>query len=233
MKVDDAKSVAEQYANEANLGARRSLYANAQGPDPREIAFTAVAESQPRRVLEVGGGPGELAARMGAELDAEVVMVDVAPRMVVLARARGVDARVGDAQQLPFAEGSFDCVVAAWMLFHLPDLDRGIAELARVLRSGGRLVAVTNGEQHLLELRELAGSAAWERPFTRENGAELLGRHFAVVERRDADGWITVDDAETVHRYVASLMPATPSEPPPFTVPFRSRRACSVFVATR
>ena len=45
--------------------------------------------------------------------------------MVELARARGVDARVGDVQELPFADGAFDCVVAAWMLYHVPDLDRG------------------------------------------------------------------------------------------------------------
>ena len=233
MKVDDPKAVAEQYANEANLEARRSLYANAEGPDPREVAFASIAEARPRRVLEVGGGPGELSARIGAELGAEVVMVDVAPRMVELARSRGVDARVGDAQDLPLADASFDCAVAAWMLFHLPDLDRGIAELARVLLPGGRLVAVTNGEQHLRELRAIAGSAAWERRFTRENGAEVLGRHFPMVERRDTDGWITVEDEETVHRFVDSLTPGTRPELQPFTVPLRSRRASSVFVATR
>jgi SAM-dependent methyltransferase len=231
VRVDDPKAVAEQYANEANLEARRALYANAQGPDPREIAFAAIAEARPGRVLEVGGGPGELAARIGAELGAEVVMLDVAARMVELARGRGVDARVGDVQDLPFEDGSFDCAVAAWMLFHVPDLDRGIAELVRVLRPGGRLVAVTNAEHHLRELREIAGSAAWERRFTRENGADVLGRHFAAVERRDADGWITVEDDEAVHRWVDSLTPHTRPELAPFTVPLRSRRASSVFVA--
>jgi len=58
-------------------------------------------------------------------------------------------------QSLPFADESFDTAVAAWMLYHVPDIDRGIAELARVLAPGGRLVAVTNSELHLHELREL------------------------------------------------------------------------------
>ena len=52
---------------------------------------------------------------------------------------------------------SFDTVVAAWMLYHVPDLDRGLAEIARVLTPGGRLVAVTNSELHLEEARAHAG----------------------------------------------------------------------------
>ena len=233
MRIDDPAAVAVQYATEANLEARRSLYANAEGPDPREVAFEAVAEGAPERVLEVGGGPGELSARIASELGCEVVMLDVAPRMVELARGRGVDARVGDVQQLPFPDASFDCAVAAWMLFHVPDLDRGLAELARVLRPGGRLVAVTNSEEHLRELRELAGSAAWERTFTRENGAEAIGRHFAHVERRDADGWITIDDDATIRAFLDSLDADEPVDPGPYELPLRSRRATSIFVAIR
>jgi SAM-dependent methyltransferase len=233
VKIDDPVAVARQYATEANLEARRSLYANAEGPDPREVAFAAVTEVAPRRVLEVGGGPGELAARIATELGCEVVMLDISPRMVELARGRGVDARVGDVQSLPFEDGRFDCAVAAWMLFHVPDLDLGLAELARVLRPGGRLVAVTNSVHHLEELRAIAGAAAWERVFTRENGAATLERHFERVERRDADGWVTIEDHETVRAFVASLEGGVPEELPPYDLPLRIARASSVFIATK
>ena len=64
--------------------------------------------------------------------------------MVELTCSRGVEALVGDVQALPFDDGSFDAAVAAWMLYHVPDVDRPIAELAPVSRPGGRLVAVTN-----------------------------------------------------------------------------------------
>jgi SAM-dependent methyltransferase len=233
VKINDPTAVARQYASETKLEARRSLYDVADGPDPRELAFEAVAEVSPERVLEVGGGPGELAARIAAEPGCRVTMLDISPRMVELARERGVDAQVGDVQQLPFADGSFDCAVAAWMLFHVPDLGRGLAELARVLRPGGRLVAVTNAEEHMRELRELAGNAAWERVFTRENGGEILSRHFARVERRDADGWVTIEDDAVVRAFVDSLDAEEPVALPPYELPLRSRRATSVFVATR
>ncbi len=233
MRVDDPEAVARQYATEHNLEARRSLYANADGPDPREIAFRAVAEVEPRRVLEVGGGPGALAARIGDDLGCEVVMVDISPRIVALAAARGVRAQVGDVQRLPFADGVFDCAVAAWMLFHLPDIDTGVAELARVLRPGGRLVAVTNSADHLGELRAIAGDAAWARTFTRENGAEIIGRHFEHVDRRDADGRVTIEDDAVARGFVASLDADELHEPGRYTLPLRVRRASSVFVATK
>ena len=233
MRINDPEHVARQYATEGNLDARRSLYANVDGPDPRDIIFDAVAEIAPRRVLEVGGGPGELAARIRDELLCEVVMLDISPRMVELARERGVDADIGDVQRLPFADDSFDCAVAAWMLFHVPDLDLGLAELARVLRPGGRLVAVTNSVDHMKELRQIAGRAAWERVFTRENGAGLLARHFGSVERRDADGWATIDDPDVISGFVASLDGDEPVELPPLELPIRSRRASSVFVAAK
>ena len=233
MTYDLTQGVREQYATEANLRARQAIYANAEGPDAREVAFDTIAALSPQRVIEVGGGQGELAERMVSELGAEVSFVDLSPRMVELARARGIDAQVGDVQELPFADGSFDVAVAAWMLYHVPDLDRGLAELARVLEPGGRLVAVTNGADHLKELRELF-PRTFDSPFWREHAEEVLRRHFRDVERRDVDGWVTLPDRETVRSYIASLASVDRDQPEPhYETPLRVRTAVSVFVATK
>ena len=74
-------------------------------------------------MLEVGGGEGELAERIVQELDVELVGIDQSEAMVAEQRARGISARVGDVQELPFEDGEFDVAVAAWMLYHVPDLD--------------------------------------------------------------------------------------------------------------
>jgi len=221
----DPEVVQAQYATEAGLQARRSVYESQEGEDAREVAFRAIAAGRPRRVLEVGPGPG-------------VVALDLSERMVQLARERGVDARVGDVQSLPFEDGSFDTVVAAWMLYHVPDLDRGLAEIARVLAPGGRLVAVTNSELHLEEARAHAGvSMVGRLPFNRDNGREILERHFTTVEQIDVDGWVTFPDAEAIRRYIRSMIviaeAASADRVPDYVGPVRAGTRVTVFVARR
>ncbi len=235
MSADEASFVREQYATPDNLRARKAAYVNAEGDDPRDFVVEAVAAARPRRVLEVGGGEGELAERIVKELGVELVGVDQSEGMVAEQRKRGIDARVGDVQELPFADGEFDVAVAAWMLYHLPDLDRGLAELARVLKPGGELIAVTNSVEHLQELWNLAqrASAVGRFRFRSENGEEVLGRHFAEVEQRDARGFLVMDD-ETIRRFAGSWRAlASLVRMPPLGEPLRVRRHSTVFVARK
>ncbi len=231
--------VRAQYATETNLAARSSLYSETTGPFAGDVALAALAEVEPARVLEVGCGTGWFAARVRDELDADVVAVavDQSERMVVLTREREIDGHVADVQQLPFPDGAFDCVAANWMLYHVPDLDLGLGEIARVLRQGGRLVAATNGTDHLVELWELVGGTELrtgrELTFSAENGAEALRRHFGRVELRDARGTVRIADRDAVVRYLQSapeirhLAAGVPRRFPPFD----ARRSNVVFVA--
>ncbi len=197
------------------------------------LRFAAVSEVRRDRVLEVGCGEGELSERLAIELGAEVVALDQSPRMVELASARGIDASIGDVQELPFADGSFDVAVAAWMLYHVPDLDRALGELARVLVRGGRLVAVTNRATHLQEMFRLVGVDRWELPFGAENGEELLARHFARVELRDGTGTVTFEDAGPIRAYFRSSERLSAYEPavPELDEPLVVHRRPVVFVA--
>ncbi len=231
--MHDPSVVHTEYQDETRLAARKSAYAGAEGPDAREVLFDAIAEARPDRILEVGPGEGELAERLRLELGAEVVAVDQSERMVELARGRGVDARLGTVERLDFDDESFDCVVAAWMLYHVQDLDRAFAEVARVLRSGGRLVAVTNGIDHLKELYELVGRRRLESSFLAEDADQLLQRYFGRVERRDAHGWIVFPDAETAQSYVGSLVLLEGARVPAVDGPIRARRLPSIFIAER
>jgi ubiquinone/menaquinone biosynthesis C-methylase UbiE len=172
--MHDPAVVRAEYADETRLAARKAAHAGADGPDAREVLFEAVVERAPARILEVGCGEGELAERLGRESPAEVIAIDQSRRMVELARARGVDARVGRAEDLEFADESFDCVVAAWMLYHVEDLEQALGEVARVLHPDGCFVAVTNGRGHLKELLELVGRERLASQFTAED--ERRGR---------------------------------------------------------
>jgi SAM-dependent methyltransferase len=237
VRLDDPELVRREYASEQGLRARASVYEGVAGPDAREVAFEAVREVTPDCVLEVGCGWGELAQRVRVELEAEVVAVDVSPRMVELTRARGVDARVGDVQELHFPDGAFDCAVANWMLYHVPDLDRGIHELARVLRPGGRLVAATNGLEHLAELWALVGRdrRSERNRFFAEAGDAALKPHFARVERRDVASVIVFEDRAAVCGYIASSVAHKhlADRVPMFEGPFFATRVNAVFVAEK
>ena len=120
-----------------------------------------------------------------------LLAIDQSPRFVELTRERGVPAQVQDVQHLLAPDASYDVVLALWMLYHVPDLDRGLAELRRVLRPGGRLVAVTNGDEHVADLRREAGGDAVRTTFSSENGEASLRRHFELGHppgRRDPCG---------------------------------------------
>ena len=188
MRLDDEEFVRGQYRSPERLETRISVWRpGADGRTPQDVALAQVAAAAPGRLLEVGSGTGAFAARCLAELGCDVVALDASAEMVRATQARGVHAVIGDIQELPFPDADFDCAVAAWMLYHVPDLDRGVAELARVLRPGGRLVAITNGRESLRELYELVGGERRDSAFSSENGAEVLGRTFARVERYDVD----------------------------------------------
>jgi SAM-dependent methyltransferase len=236
-RLNDPDVVRREYADESGLATRMAAQAaSATGPDPYGAVFHAVAERAPTDVLEVGCGRGELAERMNAELAWRVVAIDQSERMVELTRARGVDAILGDVQDLPLPGESFDCAVAAWMLYHAADLDAALRELRRVVRADGALVAATSSERNLGELWQLVGEiGAPADGFTSENAEEALRSHFAHVERRDVLGTVTFLDRASAH----SHMSASPTRGhlaellPVFRGPLVCTRHVTVFVATK
>jgi SAM-dependent methyltransferase len=206
VRLDDQEFVRGQYRSPERLETRISVWQ--PGPDgrtPQDVALSLLTAAAPARLLEVGCGTGALAARCVAELGCEVVALDASAEMVRATQARGIDVMTGDVQKLPFADGAFDCAVAASMLYHVPGLDRGVAELARVLRPGGRLVAITNGRESLAELYELTGGERRDSTFSSENGADVLRRHFVRVERHDVEARAVFADRAAAAAYLETL----------------------------
>jgi SAM-dependent methyltransferase len=237
LRIDNPLLVRWEFASEERLATRNAIYRElVEGQNAEELVFEAVAEAAPATVLEVGCGAGEMAERIAVELHTTVVALDESERMVALARERKVEAVVGDVQALPFADGRFDCVVAAWLFYHVANRDRAISESARVLRPGGRLVAATLADENLGDLWEFL-DASNERTlsFSSTNGLEQLQRHFAHVEAREAEGVVVFPNPQAMRRFVAADMTRAhvAANVPDFSEPVRSRSHHTVFVAEK
>jgi demethylmenaquinone methyltransferase/2-methoxy-6-polyprenyl-1,4-benzoquinol methylase len=112
------------------------------GLDQRWRRLTVEAVVQPgNRVLDACCGTGDLAVAARAAGAAEVVGLDFSERM--LERARRKEAAIewvhGDLLELPFPDGSFDAATVGFGVRNVADLERGLGELRRVLRPGGRV----------------------------------------------------------------------------------------------
>ncbi|MBN1853726.1 MAG: class I SAM-dependent methyltransferase [Pirellulales bacterium] len=100
-------------------------------------------------ILDVGSGAGQIAKHVlkYADPHAQLTCVDLSHRMLRRARNRIHSNRpcyiTADITRLPFQESVFDCVTCGYVLEHLPDPEAGLAEIARVMQPGGRMLLLT------------------------------------------------------------------------------------------
>ncbi len=135
------------------------------------LILELVGPSARLHILDVGCGEAALAVTL-AQRGALVTGVDVDPGMLAAGRARAEAAGValelmtGDVRALPFADGSFDIVLAVTVLCFVDDTARALGEMARVLRPGGRLVIGELGRWNLWAARRRIsgwlGSRTWQ-----------------------------------------------------------------------
>jgi demethylmenaquinone methyltransferase/2-methoxy-6-polyprenyl-1,4-benzoquinol methylase len=110
----------------------------------RHRAAEMVRQWQPRRVLDLATGSGDLALTIARRLPkAEITAADFSPEMLAIARSKGLANTVlADALKLPIAEGSFDVVTVAFGLRNMADWGAALAEMARVLTQHGHVLVL-------------------------------------------------------------------------------------------
>ena len=161
-----------------------------------DVLATLLEPREGERWLDVGTGGGGLAFRL-AQRGADVVGVDIADDGLEHARAgaaeQGVSATFehGDAQELPFEDGSFDGVASAFGVIFAPDRQRAAAELGRVCRSEGKLgltlMPLDSRTGSLFTVLARYGGPASHPASWPDDLDRLLGDAFEIeVERRES-----------------------------------------------
>jgi ubiquinone/menaquinone biosynthesis C-methylase UbiE len=170
--------------------------------DPRIYHVRLIAahlgDLEGERVLDVGCGKGRFArVILGEQPRAVVCGLDISPEMLRFAPA-GIHTCAGSMTELPFADSSFDGAYATESLEHAVEIERAVAEICRVVKSGGRIVIIDKNAEQWGRLE----TPEWERWFTRKELERLLRRHCREVSSRFVSYW---EDVEPDGLFIAWL----------------------------
>jgi ubiquinone/menaquinone biosynthesis C-methylase UbiE len=205
--------VSEQYATDSNLRARIELHQrfSTRDEDWHRWLYEQIAVPDGGRVLEVGCGSAELWRKNADRIDPswQLTLSDRSAGMIDSARnvlGDRAEYVVADVEELPFADESFDVVMAHHMLYHVSNRSQAFAEIRRVLVPGGTLHAATNGAGHLDELFALYEAPFHEylEAFGLETGPVQLAPFFEGIRIERFEGELRVTEVEPVLAYIRS-----------------------------
>ena len=216
---NEETNIIEQYKNAKNLNDRISLHekysTNKQGWF--NWLFNQIDFSKVYRLLELGCGNGKLWQENRIDLrNREIFLSDISEGMVEEVRNKlGSDFNciVADAEKIPFKDSYFDSIIANHVLFYLNDLNLGLKEIDRVLKSDGILYSSTYGKNHMKEITEivqnfdsrinLSNHSLYEI-FGLENGGSILKKYFSSVSRFDYQDSLEITESKPLIDYIMS-----------------------------
>lgn len=216
---NEETNIIEQYKNAKNLNDRIRLHekysTNKQGWF--NWLFEKIDFSKVNRLLELGCGNGKLWQENKIDLrNREVFLSDISEGMVEEVRNKlGSDFNciLADAEKIPFKDAYFDSIIANHVLFYLNDLNLGLKEISRVLKSDGILYCSTYGKEHMKEITEivqgfdsrinLSNHKLYEI-FGLENGERILSKYFKNIQRFDYKDTLEITESKPLVDYIMS-----------------------------
>ncbi len=212
----------DQYKNASNLQARIQLHQRF-GTNPKGLHewvfdyLLKLPEQSARRVLELGTGSGMLWRSNIQRIpqDWQITLSDFSPGMLAEARNHlghlpNLTFEQIDIQNIAYPPANFDLIIANHMLYHVPDRNKAIAEVRRVLKPQGYFFAATNSQYNLHEMDMLIKQVMPEYQtfrmyFNLENGAEQLAQQFSHIDVYHLDNELVVTETEPLIAYILSL----------------------------
>jgi demethylmenaquinone methyltransferase/2-methoxy-6-polyprenyl-1,4-benzoquinol methylase len=132
----------------------------------RRRAMRELKALKPKLILDVATGTGDLAIQAIKSLDPEkVIGVDISAGMMEIGRkkierkglSKKIELRRGDSENLPFEENKFDAVIVAFGVRNFENLEKGLADMFRVVKPGGKVVILEFSKPDKFPFREFYG----------------------------------------------------------------------------
>lgn len=222
-RINDISVVKQQYATTNNLDTRISIH---DKYSTNKLGFGNWIFSNYRidkgaKVLELGCGTGEMWKNRESTIYtcSKIILSDFSEGMVAAAKDNigsydNIEYKVLDIQEIPYEDATFDIVIANMMLYHVPDIDKGLTEVRRVLKREGRFYCATYGEHGIIEYLSKILSAygvedSINKNFTLQNGCEILSKIFSKVEKKEYIDSLAVTIIDDMVDYIYSLSSMT------------------------
>ncbi|MDR3594556.1 methyltransferase domain-containing protein [Clostridium sp.] len=225
IKVTNMESrVREQYKSDKNLNIRSNLHNyNTNKIDFDKWCFNQINFSENSKVLELGCGTGKLWFKNKDNIDKnlDITLSDFSRSMIKIAKGKLKDVphefsyEEINAENIPYENESVDIIIAQHMIYFIPDIEKALGEIQRVLKPKGTFYVTANSCESMKELNKLAekfapnlglDSNGYSERFDLEHGRGMLEKYFSKVDVEILDGKIIVDEAEPVVSYKASTI---------------------------
>ncbi len=216
------QSLSTQYQNASNISARIRLHRdyslNKEGWF--HWLFRQLDLKPGMKILELGAGNGALWSQNLDKLPKglTIVLSDISEGILVDAKNEiGDNAEfqytVFDAQKIPFADNTFDLVIANHMLFYCDDIPKTLKEVCRVMKKGGFFACSTYSKRHMHEITDLvqefnpeivlSSTNLYDR-FGLDNGAEILSKDFTNISCHKYQDAIELSESTPIISYILS-----------------------------
>ena len=216
------QSLSMQYKNATNISARIRLHrdysVNQEGWFP--WLFSNLHLKPGMKILELGAGNGALWSQNIAKVSKNVTIVlsDISEGILADARKTIGDHpqfqySVFNAQKIPFADNTFDLVIANHMLFYCDDIPKALQEVQRVLKPGATFTCSTYSQKHMHEITDLvqnynanivlSSTKLYER-FGLDNGRQILKPYFKDISCHKYQDAIELSDSMPIISYILS-----------------------------
>lgn len=220
--IDNTKNVKKQYENSDNLNIRTNFHEKYSSNQKSffDFLFEKYDLFENARIIELGcGSAGQWNNHLNSLPDnSNLILSDFSESMIKsigsnIKEKKNVKTEVLNIENIPYSNQSFDIAIANHMLYHVPDIDKALSEVSRILKKKGVFYASTNSNygiryflnQILKKQNPLTESFYESYGFSMQNGEEYLKKFFSQVNCYEYKDTLVFTEVEPLMTWVKSI----------------------------